>query len=245
MDKTAHEPGWGEVILGAVLSVGLGAVLGALALVFRPVAVVKEMPKEPVKGVTYVIEGSRDSAKAKQAAAKRKAFAGGQSVTVTEDEINSLLPPLPASAAPAAKPKAGEKAPATKAPATKAPAPAPAAAATAAPSSDDLIAPWPPNLRIRDGAVQLIVPVTFNVLGLDPRVMVTTTGKFVKKDGGFAFEADSMSVGSCALNRLPFAAGFLAKKFLTAKAVPEDIANVWSKVADVTVEGSALKITMP
>ncbi|MBI5767142.1 MAG: hypothetical protein HZA93_05055 [Verrucomicrobia bacterium] len=241
MDKTAHEPGWGEVILGATLSVALGAVLGALALVFRPVAVVKETPKEPAKGVTYVVEGGRDTAKARQAAAKRKAFVSGQSVTVTEDELNSLLPALPASGAPpaGAKPKAGEKAPATK-------APAPAAAAPAGtPSSDDIVAPWPPNLRIRDGVVQLIVPVTFNLLGLDPRVMVTATGRFVKKDGGFAFEPDAMSVGCCPLNRVPFAAGVLAKKFLTAKAVPEDIASVWPKVADVSIEGSALKITMP
>jgi hypothetical protein len=180
--------------------------------------------------------------------AKRKAFVGGQSVTVTEDEVNSLLPALPPTAAPAAATitKAGgkDKAPAAKAPAAKAPTPA-AGAPGGGPSSDDLIAPWPPNLRIRDGVVQLIVPVTFNLLGLDPRVMVTTTGKFVKKDGGFVFAADSMSVGSCALDPLPFAAGFLANKFLTAKAVPEDIAGAWGKVADVAVEGSSLKITMP
>lgn len=240
MDKSAHEPGWGEVILGAALSVALGALLGALALVFRPVAVVKEMPKEPAKGVTYVFEGSRDSAKAKQSAAKRKAFVGGQSVAVVEDELNSLLPGLPASGAAPAKPKPGEKAPATKAPAPAAPA-----TAAAAPVSDDLIAPWPPNLRIRDGAMQLIVPVTLNLFGLDPRVMVTATGKFVKRDGGFAFEPDTMMVGSCPLNRIPFAAGFIGKKVFTAKAVPEDIANIWPKVADVAIEGNTLKITMP
>jgi hypothetical protein len=43
IDRTPHEPGWSEVILGAALSVGLGAMLGAVALVFKPVVVVAAM----------------------------------------------------------------------------------------------------------------------------------------------------------------------------------------------------------
>ena len=175
MDKSAHQPGWGEVILGAILSVVLGGALGALALVLRPIAQVKELPKEPVKGMVYLLEGSHDTAKSRQAAAKRKSFVGGQSVTVTEDEINSFLKPLPLAtpppAAAAGKTKAGEKA-AEKGGAAKAAAPkagAPAAPA-AAPASDELMALGDPNLRIREGVVQVIVPVTFNVLGLDQRV---------------------------------------------------------------------------
>jgi hypothetical protein len=239
MDKTAYEPGWGEVILGAVLSIGLGAMLGALALSLRPVAVVKEMPKEPVKGVTYVLEGGRDSKKATQAATKRKAFVGGQTVTVVEDEINSLLKELPFSAPPVAAKakKAGEKAPAAKAPAP--------AAASPAPASADLIAPGEPNFRIHEGVVQLIVPVSFNVLGLTPSVLVTTTGTFEKKDGGYAFQPATLMVGSCPMHRVPFATGLLAKQFLTAKVVPEDIAGAWAKLASVTVDGSSLKLAMP
>jgi hypothetical protein len=245
MDKSAYEPGWGEVILGAVLSVALGAALGALALTLRPVAQVKEMPKEPVKGVVYVVEGSRDSKKATQAAAKRKALVAGQSVTVTEDEINSLSAPLPVLAPPpGAKPKAGEKAPAAKAPATKAPAPAGKAGAPA-PAGDEMIAVGAPNLRIRDGVVQIIVPATFNVLGLEQSVLVTSTGSFVKKGGGFTFEPATLMVGSCPLQRIPAAAGLLAKTFLSAKAVPEDIAGAWGKLADVAIDGNALKLTMP
>ena len=251
MDKSAHEPGWGEVILGAILSVVLGAVLGAVALVLRPVAQVKELPKEQVKGMVYVLEGSRDSKKASQATAKRKAFVGGQSVSVTEDEINSFLAPLPLvdpppAAAGAAKTKAGEKAGAPKAPAPKtAPAAAGAAVAGAPPASDELLAAGAPNLRIRDGGVQVIVPVTVNVLGLDPHVLAASNGKFVKKDGGFVFEPETLMLGSCPVQRIPFLSGFLAKKILTANAVPEDIAGAWGKLADVTVDGSTLKLTMP
>ena len=245
MDKKAYEPGWGEVILGAALSVALGAALGAVALTLRPVAQVKEMPKEPVKGVVYVLEGSRDSKKATQAAAKRKAFVAGQSVTVTEDEINSLGAPLPGAAPPpGAKPKAGEKAPVAKAAPAKAAAPA-AKPGAPAPAGDEMLAVGSPNLRIRDGVVQVIVPATINVLGLEQRVMVAGTGKFVKKDAGFAFAADTLMVGSCPVQRIPFVKGYLAKKFFTAKDVPEDIVGAWGKLADVAVDGNALKLTMP
>jgi hypothetical protein len=207
----------------------------------RPVAQVKELPKEPVKGVTYLVEGSRDAAKAKLAPAKRKEFAAGRSILATEDEINSLLAPLPAGAPPPAaagkeKGKGGEKAPAAKA------APAPAANA---PVSDDLLALGAPNLRISEGAVQVIVPMTINILGLGQRVMVAGTGNFVKKDGGFVFEASTLMIGSCPVQKIPMAAGFLAKRLITAKDVPEDIAGAWAKLADVAIEGSALKLTMP
>ena len=248
MNRSAHEPGWGEVILGAALSVALGALLGALALVLKPVAQVKELPKEPAKGVTYFLEGSRDSAKARQAAAKRKAFVAGQSVTVTEDEINSFVAPLPpptpaAGAKPAAKPgekpKAGDKAPAAAA--AKAPAPGGAAA----PAGDEMLAVGAPNMRIREGVVQIAVPVTVSVLGFDQRVFAIGTGSFVKKDGVFAFEPATLLLGTCPVQRIPFAAGLVAGKFLNAKSVPEDIAGAWAKLADVAVDGNALKLTMP
>src|ERR1035437_3621457 len=109
--RTDHEPSWAEVILGAVLSVALGGVLGVVLLAIKPVAAVKELPKEPVAGMIYYVQGSHDSAQAKQAAAKRKLFAQGSSVSVTEDEINSFLPPPPPLwTPPSAKAKAGEKA---------------------------------------------------------------------------------------------------------------------------------------
>src|SRR5690606_27178828 len=88
-DRAAHDPGWGEVILGAVLSLLLGAVLGALILVTRPVQTVRELPKEEERprDAVYYIEGSRSAAKAREVPGKMKAFAQGQSINVTEDEI--------------------------------------------------------------------------------------------------------------------------------------------------------------
>lgn len=250
-DMSAHEPSWAEVIFGAVLSVVLGVALGIFVLAIKPLAGVRELPKEPVAGAVYYVVGSRESSKAKQAPAKRKAFAQGASVNVTEDEVNSFLaaPPAPVPA-PGSKPKAGEKA---KAPAAaKAPAPAPAKApvkagekAAPVPANGEMLAVGEPNFRFRDGGVQITVPVTVNVFGLEQALTVLAKGAFVKQGAAFKFEAETLYLGSCPVQRVPFLNGFVAGKFLTSQPVPEDIAAAWAKVTSVAVDGSVLKLTMP
>lgn len=231
IEKVIHGPSWVEVILGAVLAAALGVVLGAVVLIIKPIQVVKGGTKEKdlVPGAVYYREGSHDIAKAKQAAAKRKAFAAGQSVTVTKDEINVLVLAAPDPGTPATRAKPSEKA-----------APPPAAAA-----AGELLASGAPNFRIRDGAFQLSVPVTVNVAGLEQKFIVQAQGAFVKKGVEFVFDAETLYFGSCPVLRLPFVSGYVAKKVLWAMGLPEDIAAAWAKVASVAVEGNALKLTMP
>jgi len=229
-----YSPSWTEVILGAALSLALGVALGAVLLALRPVSPVKELPKETERtpGVVYYVEGTRDSAKSKQAAAKRKLFAQGQTVSVTEDEINSFIAPPPP---PVAKPKAGEKA-----------KPSDKAAAAAAAPSGDLLSAGSPNFRIRNGTMQLAVPVTVSLFGLfEQQVMVVARGGFAKQGDVFSFAPDTLYVGSCPMERLPFARGFLTKKVYSMVTVPDDIAAAWPKLADVTVDGNTLKLAMP
>lgn len=231
------------------MSIVLGVALGIVVLAMKPLAGVREMPKEPVAGAIYYVVGSRDTSKAKQAPAKRKTFAQGGSVNVTEDEVNSFLaappPPVPA---PGAKPKAGEKA--------KAPTPAPVPAKAPAPAKagekgapvvagGEMLAVGEPNFRFRDGGVQITVPVTVNVLGLEQHLTVLAKGGFVKKGDAFKFEAETLYLGSCPVQRVPFLNSFVASKFLGSQAVPEDIAAAWPKVVSVAVDGSVLKLTMP
>lgn len=240
IDRAVHGPGWGEVILGASLSVLLGVVLGAVLLVLRPVIVAKDTPKEKdfdPKAV-YFIEGSHDTAKAKQAPAKRKTFAEGRSVVVTEDELNSLLAPASAGGA-----KAGEKA---KAPDKKGDGKAKEAEKAApppAPPADGFFAVGTPNIRIRDNAMTVGVPVTIGLI--DQKVMVQARGGFVKKGDTFSFVPESLYLGACPVHRLPFVSGFVQSKFLAAQSIPEDIAAAWPKLTAVAVEGSNLKLTMP
>ena len=186
IDRAVHGPGWGEVILGAVLSLVLGVAIGAALLVIRPVVAVKELPKEADRDATavYYIEGSRDTGKAKQALAKRKAFVEGQTIAVTEDEINSLVPSAAAAPAPA---PAAPKAPATKKDGkTEAPA---------APASD-MLATGAPNVRIRSGVMQVGLPVTLNLLGFAPKVVLQAKGNFQKKGDVFVFVPYEIFVGS-------------------------------------------------
>jgi hypothetical protein len=230
IDRKPHEPGWGEVILGAALSVVLGVVLGAVALVFKPVIIVKELPKEPVASATYFVEGTRDTNKAKQAAAKRKAFAQGATgvFSISEDDLNTLAGPATPVPAPGAKPKPGEK-----------------AAPAATPPNGESLTAGTPNFRIRDGKVQIGFPVTINSLGPDIKVFVQAQGNFSKKGDMFVFEPDSLLVGSCPVQRLPYASSYVTQKFLASQKIAEDIAAAWPKVTGVAVEGSMLKLTMP
>lgn len=226
IDRALHGPSWVEVILGAVLSFIIGVVLGAALLIFRPVVVVKEMPKgdklDP-KAV-YFVEGSRDGTRGREAAAKRKAFAEGRSVTVVEDELNALAGPA-AAFAPSPAGKAPDK---------------PAASA----ASDEMIATGTPNFRLREGALQIGVPVTVSLLGISEKVIMQTRGGFQKR-GVFVYEPEAFYIGSLPLQRLPYLANYAREKFLIAQAVPEDIKAAWPKLANVTVTGNMMTLTMP
>jgi hypothetical protein len=224
IDRAAHGPSWTEVILGAALSVILGAILGALLLVVRPVKTVKALPKEEERDprAVYYLEGSRDPAKGRQALAKRAAFAGGQSVTVVEEDLNLLVAAGPAEKA--APPK-GKEAP-----------PAPA---------DRLLTPGTPNFRIADGALQVGVPVTVSTFGLTMKSVVQARGGFVRVDGVFVFQPAELLVGSCPVQRLPWVAGLVRNRLLGSQPLPEDVKAAWGRLAGVTIEGNALKLTMP
>ena len=214
IDRALNGPSWAEVILGAALSVVLGVALAALFFIFRPVAQVKELPKEPAPGVIYYLEGSHDSAKARRLPNKQKLFLQGGSVTLSEDELTTFAAPAPAAPpAPAKKPGA-------------APAPAPAApVAAAAPTG--MVTPGVPNFRIKDGVMHITVPVQVNVglVGFTDTVLVQATGGFAKRGDTFAFVPDSVYVGTCPVQRLPMVVGFMVKKYLAAQPVPEHIAN--------------------
>jgi hypothetical protein len=230
IDRAMHGPSWTEVILGAVLSVALGIVLGVVVLVLKPVTVAKsekDIPKESTAEKVYYIEGSRDSAKAKDALSKRKAFAAGRSVNVTEEELNALVTPVPAAPPPAPKP--GDKAkPAEKG---------------AAAASEGYLAIAAPNFRIRNNVMQVGVPVTVNMLG--QKVIVQARGGFTKKGDEFVFDPNELYFGSCPIQRLPYLPGYVTRKILAAQPIPDDVAAAWPKLANVSIEGNTLKLAMP
>lgn len=227
IDRALHGPSWLEVILGAVLSLVLGVLLGAGLLIFRPVVVVREMPKEEARDpkAVYFVEGSRDSSRGRDAGAKRKAFAEGRSVTVIEDELNALAGP----AATFATPKAG--------------APVPAKPADAA--EQGMLVTGTPNFRIREGALQVGVPVTIDVLGFSEKVIVQTRGGFKKQGDVFVYQPGVFYIGSLPVQRLPIVPKYARDTFLNSQAIPDDIKGSWPKLANVSIDGNVLSLVMP
>ena len=231
VSRALHGPSWTEVILGAAISLLLGVVLGAALLVLRPPVVAKTPPKETerVRGAVYYIEGSRDTAKAREAPQKRQAFVGGQSVTVSEEELNALV----------SMPPSGATAPAKVAEKGK-----DAARATAA-AVAEMLTIGSPNFRIQEGGLQLAVPVTVNTFDLGLKLIAQARGGISKQGGSFAFDAKEMYLGSCPVQRLPVLAGYVRERIIAAQALPDDVKGSWAKLASVTIEGSKLKLTMP
>jgi hypothetical protein len=223
-DRSRYGPGWVELILGSVLSVLLGAVLAAAYFVFKPVATVRELPSQPLPGMVYYIQGSRDDSRARRLQAKEKFFLKGGSVVLNEDELNTAANPL-ADQSQAAK----------------------AAAAAAPAASTPWLTPGPPNFRIHDGTMQITVPVRLRVelANLDLAILVQAKGHFVRRVDTFVFVPSTMYVGSCPVERLPAVMAFLEDKVLRAQPIPADIMAAWGRLADVMIDGSNLRLTMP
>lgn len=219
-DRLHYGPGWAEVILGAVLSMVVGVVLAAAYFVFKPVVRVKEIPKEPAADTVYYIEGSRDYSNARRLTAKEKFFVRGGTVVVNEDELNTAANPVTAPVTPGSEP---------------------------APPPTALLTPGTPNFHIQNGVMQITVPVRvkWDLAFLDQIVLVQARGGFARQGDTIAFVPKTMYVGSCPVERLPRAVDFVMKKFFDTQPIPPDIAAAWGKLADVTIEGSTLRLTMP
>ena len=229
--KVQKGPSWFEVGLGAFLAVLLGIVAGAAYLVERPVAKVTTIPKDAPTDAIFYIEGSRDSSGAVEQ--KRKEFVAGQTVSVSEGELNGFIasyskvsaPPPPPPPAPA---KPGDKTP-----------PAPAA------QNLKMLDVGVLNTRITGSKLQLETSVTLNLFGFSNSVFVQATGTFSRHGSGFEFDPERFYVGGCPMMRLLFVKDYAMKKLLYAQPPPDDVVAAWSKVSDVSISGSAMTLKMP
>jgi hypothetical protein len=223
--KRLRGPSWFEVILGALLSVALGVCLGAAYLATRPVKTIGEVPKDAPANAVFYVEGVRGYSATSPVETKRKAFVAGESVTVDEAELNALIggPPKPP------------------------PVPLP---------KNTLVQPPPPpapkefdksplNVRIHDGQIQFADIYTVNEYGFSGVLIVQARGEFVKIGDTFEFVPDVFYVGCCPLQRIPLVRTWLLKRLLFTQTVPDDIVAAWSKLSDVTIEGSKLRLKMP
>jgi hypothetical protein len=87
--------------------------------------------------------------------------------------------------------------------------------------------------------------VTVSVYGLEQKVIVQARGTFSHHGDSVAFDPSAFYVGSCPLQRFPFASSWVLSHLMVPRPLPEDIASGWSKVTEASVDGSALRLTTP
>ncbi len=214
-------PSWGEIAAAASLSAILGAALGAVILAVQPVVGVKELPalKDRPAGSVFYVEGRRDSAKSAEAVRKRQLFMGGQSISLSEEELNLLF------AAPAPVP--GEK-------------PKPVEVPVAG-----VFSVGEPNVRIADGFIQIAAPVRLATPDLGLRFIAQIRGRMVKRAEGFVFEPGEMYLGSCPLGSIPFVAGAIRSRLATLEVVPGELRANWARLVEASIEGRLLRLRLP
>lgn len=243
LEKALYGPSTFEVALGAVLGFLVGLIGACVFLVFKPVIIVKETPKEPAVGVIYFLPGGADTTKTKALPTKQKRFVAGTSgaIVLDENELNAWAASLggaPSTPGPAGKPPAAAPKPPTPKPGAKPGEPPPAAAPAG------LVTLATPNFRIRDGKMQIGVKCTLNIAGMATDVLVLATGGFEKASENFVFHPETFYLGSCPVHRLPGALAPVLRRVLEAAVVPEEIRAGWAKLAEVSLEGTTLKLAM-
>jgi hypothetical protein len=230
VDKELYGPSITEVALGAVLGLLAGVLVAGVYLVFKPVAQVKELPKETARSMVYYIPGAESNAKSKGWQAKQKQFLAGTSITVVEDELNAwaltMSAPAPAAAKPGAKP-----APAAKPDEAK-------------PAPEGLIIPYTPNFKVVGDKLQIGLKCTLNWYGLTYDTTVIATGGFRKSGDQVAFVPEQFYLGSCPLHLLPGLSGVIGSYVISKEKVPDEVRTAWTKLTDVTIEGGAVKFTV-
>jgi hypothetical protein len=115
--------------------------------------------------------------------------------------------------------------------------------AAPAPAGNGYFTVGSPNVRLHDGTLQLGVPVTVDLLGI--QLIAQASGTFVKDGDRFVYEPASLYLGSCPLHRLPVLPGLVRSAIFGAQPIPDDIKGAWPKLANVTIEGNVLKLAMP
>ncbi len=222
IEKARHGPGMIEVVLGAVLSLILGAALAVAYLVWKPVQVVDQLPKKQPFGMVYLVQGGGTSGSEAQWMRKQQLFAGGSSVEVNANEINAWYESTMEPA------QGGSRAGGVSA-------------------FGGLIQLQAPLFRIQHGQLEMDSHGSLNLswFDLSHRIIVQAAGHFVRRGGTFVFTADRFYVGSCPMYKLPIVGDLVLQHLLAARPPPEDITTSWRKLADVSIKANTLELKMP
>lgn len=231
IEKALYGPSIVEVVFGAILGLLAGVLAACIYLVFKPVATLRELPKEQPRGMVYYMPGSESKARGAAWQTKQKQFLAGTTVQLVEDELNSWLTSSIKLDAPPAAPK----------PKANAPAATPAPAADS-PGSNQVFIPSKPNFKIANDKLQIGLNCTLNWYGMATDVTLQSTGTFTKDGDHFVYTPDTLYLGSCPVHYLPGVSPLLMSHLLAKGRVPDEFRDAWYKLNDVVVNGNSLKL---
>lgn len=219
IDRAKYGPGIGEVVLGVILSLLLGAVLAVAELVWKPVKVVTQLPKDRPAGMVYLVETAGSGGGA-QWMRKQQLFTGGSSVEVTDGDLNAWYTSAMEPAAGAGR-KTG--------------------------SFGGVLDLDQPYFQIRNGRLEISSKGTLNVkwFNLKRPVIVQVAGHFAKKDNEYSLVPDRFYIGSCPLQRLPVVGDLVLRYLLANHPAPKPVAASWAKLTDVSIKDGTLMLKMP
>ena len=215
VQRALYGPGIVEVVLSAALSVALGVVLAALYLVFKPVSVVDKLPPKDKQDEGMVYYVQGAKGEGEGGQLLRKQQLFLEGRSVALTEDE--LNTWMASSNSAPKKPADPKAPA----------------------ANQL------NFRIDKGVLQIGLPYTVDLLGLSGAVIIQMQGAFAKEGDEFVYEPSKIYIGSLPAERIPILLTLLKRKIYAAQELPDDLAAAWKKLANVSIDGTKLLLTMP
>jgi len=211
LERQLYGPSMFEVTLGALLSLGLGAVLAAGYLAVQPVDTVTRLPREPDPDKVYYVTGSARSSLGKGWLRKKQLLLepGQTRIEITEDELNTWL--------------GSSEMQADKSDA-----------------KDGIVTVKRMNFRIRDDALQVGLPCEVSVAGQRYALVVQTRGGFKESGGQFTYAADEVMVGHLAAHRLPIVGGLVVRGLESIHTVPAELEEAWGTLSEVSVQGDRL-----
>jgi hypothetical protein len=109
---------------------------------------------------------------------------------------------------------------------------------------DAAVSPGSPNVRIRDGVVQVALEVTVKVLGLKQKILVQARGGFVAESGQWVFAPQELRVGGLPLERIPLAVGWVQARWLDPRRFFPELAAAWNRIGQIAVEDSVVRVSL-
>lgn len=209
-----RSPGYTGPIVAALLSLTLGVFVAALLLAAQPVNRVKELPKPDAQVRGAVYWVEGNRDPARLRSAQDKAQLLLRGQLVTFSE-EELNALLEAALAVKAKTP-----------------------------SDALVSPGTPNVRIRDGVVQLASELTFSLWGEKRKVVLQTRGTFHEYGGQWVFEPTQIFMGALPVDRVPFLGGWVRTHYLDPRALHPDLATAWSRLGRIVAEGNVIRVAL-